>query len=249
LQRGGIASQSDVLKSRVDLNNETIALENARRDLEEAKIQLTTVIGRPISAGVEVSSILPEDSLAMPEFSVGENADYQLLKHDETSASYDVNIAKSERYPTFSVEGDAGVLGVKPREFHQDKGYSVLLDIELPLYTWGAIGDRIEQKEYAQEQARTQTDLARRDIESQWRIAIGDLDQARRNLAAYAANSGDAEQNYLSAKSRFAGGSGSNLEVLEAHRLLVETSLNENTTLFQIRSLEANLLRLAGRQQ
>ncbi len=247
LQQGGIASESDVLKGRVDLNNEVIALESARRTYADSKIQLNRIMGRPLDAPLEIVPADPSDSLLIPPFSADENPAYRLLQHDEAFASYDLSIARSERLPTLSIVADGGALGVKPGEFRHDLGYSVSLSLEMPLFMWGGIGDRVEQKESARDQIRMQLDLERRDLEAEWRTATAQLDLARKNLAAYGVNIHDAEDNYLSAKSRFAGGTGSNLEVLEAHRLLTETKLNYNTTLFQLRSIRSNLLQLAGK--
>ena len=90
--------------------------------------------------------------------------------------------------------------------------------------------------------------FTQRELEERWRLTVSDLDIARRSLDAYRKNAAAASDNYLSAKSRFVGGTGSNLEVLDAQRLLMETKLNENTMTFQIRLALANLRRLRGEQ-
>jgi outer membrane protein TolC len=77
-------------------------------------------------------------------------------------------------------------------------------------------------------------------------VTKSDLDASRNALAGFSENIARAEENYLTAKSRFAGGAGSNLEVLEAQRLLTEAKLNRSGAQFQVRVDRATLLRLAG---
>ncbi|TLY31031.1 MAG: TolC family protein, partial [Ignavibacteria bacterium] len=138
-------------------------------------------------------------------------------------------------------------LGIHPHEFRDDVGYSVFLSLDLPIFSWGAINDRIEQRVFDRDQLDAQLELQRRGLETEWRNTLGDVELARKSLVSYRANITEAEKNYLSAKSRFAGGSGSNLEVLDSQRLLEEVKLNFNSTLFQLRASLAGLLKLSGK--
>lgn len=247
LRLGGSASQSDVLKARVDRNNARIEVDQAEQALRKSMLELLNTIGSPLDRIVELAQADPEDTASVPSFSIEDNPDVQLLEHERTAATHQITIAKAERLPTLSVAGDVGVLGITPGEYRQDVGYSVLLTLELPLFNWGSTASRIEQKELAWDMLEAQLQLQKRELEKEWRVLLGELGSARRNLANYATNINDAEKNYLAAKSRFAGGSGSNLEVLEAQRLLVEAKLNYNTTLYQLRSGLALALKLCGR--
>jgi outer membrane protein TolC len=169
-----------------------------------------------------------------------------MLESEKASTLYDISIAQAERMPTVSIAGDVGALGVKASEFHEDLGYSLFLSLDLPLFNWGAIGDRIQQKELASQQLEAEAQLRSREIETEYSVTKSDLEASRNALAGYTDNIARAEENYLTAKSRFAGGAGSNLEVLEAQRLLTEAKLNRSGAQFQVRADRATLLRLAG---
>jgi outer membrane protein TolC len=248
LRLGGLAAESDLLKAQVDAGNAGVQLEQARQGLRKAKLLLSSMIGVPMTASFSVLPVGESDSLAVPHFFADENPAVKLLEHDKRSATYDVSLAAAERFPLLSVAVDAGALGVTPSELHQDLGYSVLLSIEVPLFSWGAIDARIEQKELVREQAEAQLQLTRRSAETEWMIASDDLELARRNLVSLSKNVRDAEENYLSAKSRFVGGSGSSLEVLDAQRLIVESKLNYSATLYQLRTDLATLIKLIGQR-
>ena len=249
LRLGGTATESDVLKAQVDLNNARIALESAQQEVRKSTLALKNVAGIPFDRDVETVPLSDSgESAPVPEFSIETNPDVQLTERSRRSAEFDISAARAERFPTLTVSGDAGALGVTPREFSSDLGYSILLSLDLPLFDWGAINRRIEQKEFARDQFDIQLQLQKREIETEWRSTLGDIDLQKRNLVNYSQNIGEADRNYLSAKSRFAGGSGSNLEVLEAQRLLGEVKLNYNSTLFQLRLDFATALRLSGKQ-
>jgi outer membrane protein TolC len=246
LQRGGSVNASDVMKARVELNNATTDAENARQTVVNAKMSLNRLTGNPIERNFEIVSGTMSDASSMPQFAVENSPSVQLLQHDKASSEDDLSIARNERLPTLSVAGDVGWLGVLPTEYRQNIGYSVSLSLDLPLWSWGAIENRIQQKTLSREHIDKQIELEKRDLELQWYTNLNDIAYARNALSAYASNIGEAEKNYLLAKSRFAGGSGSNLEVLDAQRLLVEIKLNYNHSLFQLNSAIARALKLSG---
>ncbi len=247
LRLGGTATESDRLKTEVDLNNAKIASDGALQAAQKSRRLLANLVGSASGAEVEVLPLVGGDSWEIPVFAVAENPDFQLLDRDRRSATYGVTIAKGERLPTLTLAGDVGALGVHPNEFHHDIGYSIFLSLEMPIFSWGAVGERIEQKELAREQLDAQLLLQRRALETEWKNAVADLELARQNLTRFQENIAVAERNYLSAKSRFAGGSGLNLEVLDAHRLWVDAKLEYNSTVFAYRSSLADLIRLSGR--
>jgi outer membrane protein TolC len=247
LRLGGTATESDRLKTQVDLNNARIASDGAQLAAQKSRRLLANLLGYPSGREVEVQPLNAADSSAVPVFAVADNPDLQLLDRERQSALYGVTIAKGERLPTLTLAGDVGALGIHPNEFHHDIGYSIFLSLEMPIFSWGAVDERIEQKELAREQLDAQLLLQQRALETEWRNAVADLELARQNLTRFQDNIAEAERNYLSAKSRFAGGAGLNLEVLDAHRLWVETKLNYNSTLFEFRSSLADLYRLSGK--
>jgi outer membrane protein len=246
MQKSGMAGESDVLKARVDLNNALIALESANAAVQKGEVQLNEVMGRPLDSALEVTPLPFPDTSRPSAPSVNDNLDLRLLLQEQASASFDLAIANAERLPTLAVVADAGALGVRPSEFRHDLGYSFLLTLDLPVFTWGGVSARIEQKELALESLGIQVDLERRDVETRLRLAQKDLALAVSALGRVARNRDDAERNYMLGKARFAGGAGSNLDVLDDHRLLVQAEIDYNNALFQYRVAEAALRRLNG---
>jgi outer membrane protein len=248
LRLGGSATESDVLKATVDLDNAVVEVDQSRQELAKGKKLLINELGLPLQQSIEVMLQNLSDSIDVPEFAVENSPDVGLLRQDKKFAEDDLRLAQSERLPVLTISGDAGVLGVKPYQFHQDIGYSLLLSLDIPLFTWGATNHRIEQKELEIQKAEAQLQLQQRELETEWTTTLNDLTVSRKNLIDYGRTIAIAEQNYLSAKARFAGGSASSLEVLDAQRSLVETQLNYNNTLYQVRTSMATVLRLSGKE-
>jgi outer membrane protein len=246
LQAGGNATESDVLKTQVELNNALIELDGTEKSVNNAKILLDNLMGKPLAYTFDVAPLSDQDTTFLSNELPKDNLDLRLTQYDEKSASYDLIMAKRERLPTLSIAGDVGAFGLKPNEFRNDLGYSALLSLNVPIFTWGGIKNRIQQKEYDYKRAQMQFELQRREVETEWYETINDVRQFEKNLVGYTRNNKDAENNYLSAKSRFVGGTGSSLEVLDAQRLLLEAKLNLNNTYFQLRTATANLIRLNG---
>ncbi len=246
LRLGGSANSSDVLKADVDLNNAKIARDQSERSIRKLRFSLSSAIGIPARDWIELPPPPDEDSVALGSATFEKNYELQMLERDRASALFDVDVAKAERLPVLSVTGDVGALGVHPSEIHDDFGYSLFLSLDFPLFNWGAISERVEQKELAREEQAAQAKARRSEVEAEWNMTVNDLDAARNALAGYSVNMVRAEENYVTAKSRFAGGAGSNLEVLDAQRLLVETKLNYTGALFQLHFDRAALLKLSG---
>ena len=246
LQQGGGAGAGDVLKARVELSKAATELESAHRLVRKGMLELNKLIGNPLEKEIRITENEPADTSALPVFSIENNYSLRLLKHDEISASDNVSIARSERLPTLTIAGDVGFLGVQPNEYRNNLGFSLFLSFEFPLLSWGGIENRIQQQEISHQQIEKQLELQKRDLETQWRTTLSNIAYERSALSAYAGNIGEAEKNYLLAKSSFAGGAGSNLEVLDAQRFLVDAKLDYNNTLYALNSSLANALKLSG---
>jgi len=249
LRLGGHASDSDVLKAQVELNNARIELDQASGELEKSIVSLKTITALPFDRAIFISSQtepVPDTTASFASLPPDNNIDLQMLSQEKRSSEFDIQAARAERLPLVTLSGDVGALGVKPKDFHENLGYSALVSVEIPLFDWGGIGKRVEQKELSQSQIETQLQVRRREVESEWKITALDLQRNGRNLLQYKENIVEAEKNYLTAKSRLAGGAGSNLDVLDSQRLLNDVKLNYNTTLFQVEMDRATLLHLKG---
>ena len=246
LKAGGVATESDVLKAKVDLNNLIITLETSKQKIEKLKFDMNNLLGRRIDEPFEIYESAATDTTTGLNSELNKMIDLELAKNQAKASSYDVNIAKGEKLPRLSINGDAGVLGVKPNNIKQDAGYSLFLSFSVPLYTWGGIDSRIQQAEISQKQALTNVDLTDRALQTQRLSILSEIELAKKNMINYQSSIKTAEENFLSSEARFKGGSGTNLDVLDAHRLVIQAELNYNNSVLQYQTARASLLRLYG---
>jgi outer membrane protein TolC len=246
LKSGGIASESDVLKAKVDLNNLIISLETVKQIIEKLKLNMNNLLGRKIDEPLEIYESAATDTSTQLDSDLNKMLDLELAQNEAQASSYDINIAKGEKLPQLSITGDAGVLGVKPNYIKQDAGYSFFLSFSVPLFTWGGIDSRIQQAEVSQKQALTNVDLTDRALQTQRLTILSEIELAKKNMINYQSSIKIAEENYLSAEARFKGGSGTNLDVLDAHRLLIQAESDYNASVLHYQTAKASLLRLYG---
>ncbi|MHB8579692.1 MAG: TolC family protein [Ignavibacteriaceae bacterium] len=246
LKAGGVATESDVLKAKVDLNNLLITLETSKQKIEKLTFDMNNLLGRRIDEPLNIYVDNPADTTTNLTPTANKMIDLELVQNEAKASSYDINIAKGEKLPQLSITGDAGVLGVKPNNIKQDAGYSLFLSFSVPLFTWGGIESRIQQAEITQKQALTKVSLTDRALQTQRLSILSEIELAKKNMKNYQSSIKTAEENYLSSEARFKGGSGTNLDVLDAHRLVIQAESDYNNAVLQYQTASASLLRLYG---
>jgi outer membrane protein TolC len=163
----------------------------------------------------------------------------------------DVELTKHEHYPTVSFLGDAGLLTSGdnlrlPRDERANMfGFSLGVELEIPLVNWGATDLRIQQKQLDADNLRLQSDLLQRSITTESRKARIQLTKQRERLRVIQNNIRTAEDNFLLTKSKYAGGGTLSLEVLSAQQLLTDIKLSELQTLADIQLLAVKMEQLS----
>lgn len=246
LKAGGAVSESDVLKARVDLNNLIISLETTKQKIAKLKFGMNNLLGRKIDKPINFYEDAVMDTSIIQSHDLNKMIDLEIAQNLAKESSYDINITKGEKLPQLSIAGDAGVLGVKPNNIKQDAGYSVFISFSVPLFTWGRINSKIQQAEISQKEALTNVDLTDRALQTQRLSILSEIELSKKNMINYQSSIKIAEENYLSSEARFKGGSGTNLDVLDAHRLVIQGELDYWNSVLQFQSAKANLLRLYG---
>ena len=160
---------------------------------------------------------------------------------------FDIQTAQAERFPVISLSGDAGVLGVKLKNYKNDLGYSASVDINVPIFSWGKINAKIQQATVAYEQSKLKVDLRKKELQLTKDSLFIELDFAKKRMEVYKHNVKTAEDNFYYSKALFIGGSGSTLEVLDAYRLLNDAKTNYNNSILNFQQAKAELLKLYGK--
>lgn len=257
LIHGGNASQSDLLKTRIQLSNAQTAFQKAEEEFELGKYSLAELIGFLPDTSVAIIGSL-ETLIPVPADSVIVNYTDRISKNLEMSLSQiefkksrvDIELAHHEIRPVILIFGDAGVITsgdnmkLPQAERSPALGYSFGMNVDFPLFNWGANDLRVQQKELASENQRLQTEWLLRSLDTEMKRLRFQLQKAHERLLAVRSNISTSEENYLLTKSKYVGGAGLSLEVLSAQQLLTDARICELQTLADIQEIQVRIEQL-----
>ena len=246
-QPGGNITKSDVLNSEVDLNNELIKFDEASVNLKKLNKELLNLLVLPQDTILNISQSLKIDSTLPPEETVEEFIEVKIQKMKSSVNQFNIRTAEAKRLPVLKLSGDAGLLGIKPKGYRNDLGYSASMHLNVPIFTWGKINAQIQEAKVSYEQSKLRVYLIKKQLEMQKDSLYAEFNLAKKKINAYNKNIKTAEDNFLYAKALNIGGSGSTLQVLNAYRLLVDVKKNYNNAILSLQKAKAKLLRLYGK--
>jgi len=256
----GSAAYTDVLKTELQLSNAQLSYQKAAEEFAVAKYSLAELIGTPLDTTFRIIGSL-DDTAHTGIDSALFNTDSDSLTNLEMSAAslvmkrslLDVELTQHENYPIVSLVGDAGLLTSGdnlrlPRDERANiVGYSLGVELEIPLINWGATDLRIQQKQLDADNQRLQSELLQRSITADIRKTHLQISRQRERLQFIQNNLTSAEENFLLTKSKYTGGGTLSLEVLSAQQLLTETRFSELQTKADIQILTARMEQLTTR--
>lgn len=232
MRAAGTASQSDVLKTQVDLDAENIGLTRAIETDSLARIVLAQRMG--IAGVVDVAGSLeslPVEPIAAGADSTPRNIDTKIAELDIAAGTAEAAVGATEKSPALFFGADAGLLtsldnlSRAAADRQPALGASVGFAFGVPLSSWGAFDLRAQQRELGVDVRRerlrllTQTiSAARNSLLLQMRSTIERRESLKRTIAT-------AQDNISLITTRFSAGAAGSLDVLTAHQ-----------TLFQLRS-------------
>jgi outer membrane protein len=259
LNAGGAVAHTDFLRTQVELATATMTLSQSQQSLSEAKYQMAGLTGDPSDTSFVISDSLGEmlpiqfDSMNLTSVSdTSQNLELSAAHIEFERAKTEISESEKERLPTITLLADAGLLTSRENlqlpasERYSSLGYSVGLSFDMPVFDWGGRNLRIQQKQLAAESARLQSDIIRRNYETEYRSAVVRLASSRFRLVVLRDAIKKAEDNFLLTKSKYAAGNTLASEVLSAHQLLTETKITELVTLNDIQLVLARITRLTG---
>jgi outer membrane protein len=227
LQASGQGSETDVLKTTVDLNNAMIDIDARRVAFKNSLLTLSQATGLPVNEVTDVDSSMisiPYDST----FNEEKNIDIASLELALKQAELEAQVVGARLGPTLSLGADAGALTSLPNIMPGYKnilGASVGIAVSMPLFTFGSIEDNYNAAEASAKSVSLQNDYSRILMERDFEGTRNDVANAESQIAALKSNLVVAERNLLLSKARYAGGSGISLEVLDAIQMVNQIKL------------------------
>ncbi len=197
----GVATDLEVLRLQVALENQRVVLERTRGEADWARGALNAAMVRPIDAPVE-----PSDSLARQDFDASLETIVQeaLASRAEVKAAdlalhfYDelVGVAQGEGRPTLDVAANWGYSVREPRNFFQSNftRWNAALTLTVPVFDGLRTSGKVAQARARREQAAQDRIALENRIRLDAKQAHDALATAARVLAAADLNVGQAQK-------------------------------------------------------
>jgi outer membrane protein TolC len=261
-QASGQAVAADLIKTEVRLASEEANILEAERRADEARIALAALMGRPPADPLDLAPS-PDPDLAGPaEPAEWESApEIAAASAEARAADAGLASARAERRPHLALSADVGFWGSDTSRWipadlkamdpnatfadrvRRDAGYSFSLTFSWPIFDLGAIRARVAQADLELQQAKQKIVAARSDARANGERARAAIASLAREIALLRKAAPAAKDAYLDAESRYRGGAGTALEVLDAYSAAVDAAVRLSDAISRYRIARAVAVR------
>jgi outer membrane protein TolC len=219
-KRAGTTAAIDVLRARVEVEQEEQQLIAQENQVAKDKLALGRVIGLPPGQQFAIADTEPYSPLAAmtPDEALraayAQRADFQSAEASVRAAADSVGGARAERYPNLSAAADYGDVGTTLNNSHGTFTFQV--SAKFNVFDGGRIsGDIIQARAVLKQRQDELADLSGQ-IDYQVRAALLDIQSATQQVAVARSNLDLANQTLTQAQDRFASGVTDTIEVVQA---------------------------------
>jgi len=253
LQKNGVGTSIDTLRSNVQYQNE-------RQRLIDAQTQLRTTLfglGRLLNVDPHQTIELTDESafFETAEYSASDSLERALTERPEMKAlmsqirvsEIQEKSARDQRLPKLTLNGFWNLQGLSPTS--AIPVYEYAANLEVPLFTGGRIGAQtaaaqIERKKLLQQQQdlRNQIALEVKTAAAQLEAAKNEVDVANEGVRL-------AREEVTQARDRFQAGVANNIEVITAQDELARANDNQIAALYRFSQAKADLAHATGQME
>ena len=261
-QASGQAVAADLIKTEVRLASEEANILEAERRADETRITLAALMGRAPADPLELVPA-PDPDLAVP----AEPADWESAPEIAAAAAEarvaDAGLAsvRAEWRPHLALSADIGFWGSDTSRWipadlkamdpnatfadrvRRDAGYSFSLVFSWPIFDLGAVRARVAQADLELQQAKQKIVAARSDARANGEKARAAVTNLAQEIALLRKAVPTARDAYLDAESRYRGGAGTALEVLDAYSAAVDATVRLSDAVLRYRIARALAVR------
>lgn len=250
LQKQGISTALDTLRSNVELQNEKQRLIVAQTQRKTSLFGLEQLLN--LDPHQEVALADETSFFSTPQFSLQQSVEsayahrpeIQALTARETAARLDQRAAGDERLPKVLVDGNWGYQGTSMPTSIPAYQFQVRLDV--PLFTGGRIRAetakaRIELKKLDRQMEQTKSQVA-----LEVKTAVEQLNASRNEVDVANLSVKLAKDEVGQARERFQAGVANNIEVTTAQDALSRANDNQIAALYRYNQARADLAHATG---
>lgn len=228
-EKNGDAAHADVVKARIEVDDNQVSLQNAQLAQEQARIALALLIFRHANRNYVLVDD-PAHILKLPAFvkaqqeAAANDPQVDAALKTEKAARKALAAARFGYLPTLSFDYyfgiDANALAMQTTQPDgsriQNLGYSATGTLSVPLFTWGATHSKVKVAEYQQQQAKTALAYARRQHTGDLELFYQQAKMAQQEIQIRTQSTADAVESRKLTLMRYKAGLATALEVVNA---------------------------------
>jgi len=254
LENGGEVAHADVIKARIQAQQQQRDLQEAQLGMERSRLDLAVLLFPDFNQDFAVVDDLqtPEP---LPSFAEVEaagkknNPDLRAALAAFEVARHEVTAAWGGLLPSLNIDY---FYGIDSNQFAirtngvRNLGYSAVASLQIPIFSWGADRSKLKQAELRRDQAHVELTHAQRELLARLRQFYGEAEASRLEMDSLASSAELAADSMRLTTLRYQAGESTVLEVVDAQNTLTLARNAYDDGQARFRVAVANLQTLTG---
>ena len=254
LENGGEVAHADVIKARIQAQQQQRDLQEAQLDMERSRLDLAVILFPDFNQDFSVVDDLqtPEP---LPTFEETEaagkknNPDLRAALAAYEVANHEVTASLGGLLPSLSVDYFYGIDASHFATYTdgiRNLGYSGVATLQIPIFSWGSDWSKLKQAKLRRDQAHVELNFAQRQLLSHLRQFYLEAKTARSEMDSLASSAEMAADSLRLTTMRYQAGESTVLEVVDAQNTLTLARNAYDDGQSRYRVAIANLQTLTG---
>ncbi len=254
LENGGEVAHADVIKARIQEQQQQRDLQEAQIDMQRSRLDLAVVIFKDFNQNFTVVDDLQTPEL-LPSFAEVEaagqknNPDLRAALAAYQVANHEVTSAWGGLLPSLSLDYFYGLDSNKfaiRTDGVRNLGYSAVATLQIPIFSWGSDRSKLKQAELRRDQAHVELSYAQRQLLSHLQQYYSEAETARSEMESLASSAELAADSLRLTTLRYQAGESTVLEVVDAQNTLTQARNAYDDGQSRYRIAIANVQTLTG---
>ena len=255
LQNGGEVANSDVIKAKIQAQQQQRNLQDALLAMNKSRLDLAVIIfpdfnenftvvddlrlPDPLPPYTEVQAVGTKNNPAI-------NAALAALRQSDQQ----VKVAWTGMLPTVGIDYfygiDANQLAVRSPNGFRNLGYAATATLQLPIWNWGSSYSKVKQADLRRQQAHVELSAAQRELLANLRSSYEEAETSRSELESLGQSAELASDSLRLTTLRYQAGESTVLEVVDAQNTLTQARNAFDDGQIRFRVALAHLQTLTG---
>jgi len=254
LEKGGEVAHADVIKARIQAQQQQRDLQEAQLDMERSRLDLAVILFPDFNQDYTVVDDLqtPEPLPTFDEVEMAgkkNNPDLRAALAAYEVSDHEVTAAWGGLLPSLSIDY---FYGIDSNQFAitsngvRNLGYSTVATLQIPIFSWGADRSKLKQAKLRRDQAQVELSYAQRQLLSHLRQFYFEAKTSRSEMESLESSAEMAADSLRLTTLRYQAGESTVLEVVDAQNTLTQARNAYDDGQSRYRVAVANLQTLTG---